>query len=175
MFNVEAPRLITEKDGHQCIKLLTTTLNNPKENMHTNHDALETCVDNMFYNEDVANDTVLNDTVPNDSTSTLPSTLDDEAIEDNTNDETEEVSRGKIHPLSIVDVFEKAEMELNKVNINQVRINKKRRLHRADNFYRNIYHTIINEEDKFDMECNDVDMAQLVTKPWFRITHNMLK
>ena len=51
--------------------------------------------------------------------------LDDEAIKDNDNDETEEVLRGKIHPLSIVDIFEKADMELNKVDVNQVHINKK--------------------------------------------------
>lgn len=172
IFNNELERVVSEKDGHDCIKKLRTTLKNPNNNIDDclNEDALETCIDSMFQNEDRMVDTIVNDSV------NVESNLDGEAIEDNTDDnDVDDVSRGKIHPLSVVDTFKIAEIELNKVNINQVRMNKKNRLDRADNFYRNIYHTILNQEDKFDMECSVINTINIITKPWFRITYEMLK
>ena len=166
MFQQERERSVTEKDGFSYVKSLTTSLKNPDSiaGIIGNNDALELCIDSIFDNTDLINTTDGMDTT---------NTIDDEAIKEH-DDNNNDVSRGKIHALSVIDIFEHANNELLKVNVNQLRINKKKRLQRSDDFYRDIYHTILNDDDQFDGECNDIDNCHLHTKPWLRITYNIL-
>ena len=103
--------------------------------------------------------------------------IDDEAVEDNQpddDDDDDDVRRGKIHTLSIIDIFDHANKELKKVNVNKVRLNKKQRLERCDQFYRDIYNNILNESDEFDTDLSDIVNATQDNKPWFRSTYNIL-
>ena len=82
----------------------------------------------------------------NSNTRNVTNATDNEATEE-ADDNTNDISRGKINALSVIDIFEHANNELLKINVNQLRINKKQRLQRSDDFYRDIYHTILNDDD----------------------------
>ena len=92
--------------------------------MHINHDALQTFVDNVFFNEVVGNGTLPNNDVPNNALM-LSSTLCYEEIEDGTRNEANRESRVKNHPFSVVDLFEKKDIELNKENVNPMCVKEK--------------------------------------------------
>ena len=168
MFDEEQERKVREKDGFNYIKQLTIPLKDPNNvnALHQTDDPLESCIDEIFNNidpiDDMSSDINGNSIV-----------IDDEAVEDN-DDDSEDVRRGKIHSLSIINIFDHANEELTKVNVNMVRKNKKERLRRSDQFYRDIYNNILNERDEFDTDLMDIAQSTQETKPWFRSTYNML-
>ena len=178
MFNKEQTRRINEKDGFYCIKQLNTHLKNRPNSADSNSkpDPLECCIDDIFNNNDIGDETYTNITmVPTDSSNddVIDDVIDDEAIEDN-DEEGQEVRRGKINRLSIIDIFSHAKSELIKVNVSQVRMNKKKRLERSDQFYRDIYNSILNDDDEFDNDINDIINTTVANKPWYRSTYNSL-
>ena len=71
-------------------------------------------------------------------------------------------------------MFDTGNKELTKIDVNQVRHNKKNRLNRADAFYRDIYDHMLNNNDDLDDDCNDIMQSTGTTKPWFRNTYDLL-
>ena len=170
MFNDEEKRIVTEKDGFDCIKQLTTSLKKPND--INKPDQLEECIDDIFYNIDsIDNIDIVTDrsTVLNERSNLI----DEEAVEDNTAS-NENTNRGKIHSLSMLNVFHHGNDELKKINVNKVRLNKKKRLERTDEFYCNIYHEILNDNDELDTHCHDVLVSTVDTKPWYMSTYDLL-
>ena len=53
-------------------------------------------------------------------------------------------------------------------------MNKKKRLERSDQFYRDIYNSILNDDDEFDNDINDIINTTVANKPWYRSTYNSL-
>ena len=162
MFNDEHNRCISDKDGFACIKNLTTPLQKPNVNVNTldKIDHLGDCIDEIFYSQD------LND-------ASIPDPIDDEAVEDNSELRSES-NRGNIHCLALLDIFDHANKELKKIDVTKVRLNKKKRTHRADEFYRDIYNNILDNNDDIDTDCNDLVGSTVVSMPWFRITYDIL-
>ena len=89
-------------------------------------DPLENCIDDTFYNID----SIDNIHIVTDRSTALnnrSNLLDEEAVEDN-NVSKENLNRGKIHSLSILNAFHRGNDELRKINVNKVRLNKKSNL-----------------------------------------------
>jgi len=162
MFNDEQQRCINEKDGFNCINRITTPLQRPTANPNTidKIDHLEDCIDQIFET------TNLNDNIN-------PEPIDDEAIEDNT-EANNESNRGSINSLALLDVFDHGNNELNKIDVTKIRLNKKKRTQRHDDFYREIYANILDNNDDIDTDCNDVVDDTVVCIPWFRTTYDLL-
>ena len=117
MFQDEKERTVGERDRFPCVKCLTASLKNNDSipgAMESNH-TLELFIDSIFDNSE------LND---NSNTMNVTNAIDNEApevVDDNAND----TSRGKINALSMIDIFEHANNELLKFNVNELRFNKK--------------------------------------------------
>ena len=144
MFQDEKERIVSERDGLACIKSLTTFLKNNDSipgTMECN-DALELCIDSIFDNSELNDDS---------NTRNVTNAIDNEATEE-AYDDTNDMSRGKINSLSAIDMFEHANNELIKINVNQLRVNKNQRLQRSDDFHRDTHHAILNDDDQFDVE-----------------------
>ena len=143
MFNEEQSRCVSEKDGFATIKLITTTLKNTTivDVLDGQTDHLGECIEDIFYNIESINTTAIIDSSISSDTVPINDVLDNEAVEVDVsiNDET---NRGKINPLSLINIFDQAKKELEEINVNKVRLNKKKRLQRSDEFYRDIYRNI---------------------------------
>ena len=175
MFGDEVTRHIIEKDGFEKIKHLTTTLTKPlQRDVNTDEiDHLENCIDNIFNTIDSIETMPIVDEPSIDTSHEDNNIIDDEAVEDNTSSNND-INRGKIHSLSLVNVFDEANKKLIEIDVNQVRLNKKNRLKRSDEFYRDIYNQILNNNDELDDDCNDILKSTVTSKPWFMSTYDML-
>ena len=178
MFSKEQTRIIKEKDGFSAIKLIKTELKNASNTSDstTMLDPLESCIDDIFNSNDTCKETYNNNVSSLQVNDTNDDVIDDEANEDAQEEyqDGHEVRRGKIHQLSTIDIFTHSKKELIKVNISQVRMNKKKRLQRSDQFYHDIYNNILNGDDTFENDINDILNTTVVNKPWYRSTYNSL-
>ena len=86
-------------------------------------------------------------------------------------DKSTDTSWGKIYALSVIDIFEYENNEILKVNVNQLRTNKNMRLQRSEDFYCVVHHAILNNDDQFYVECNDMDnfhLRSIMTSHYFQ-------
>jgi hypothetical protein len=175
MFNGEERRYVSEKDGFSYIKSITTTLKNPSavNAAGVQKDHLEECIEDIFYSIDNIESAQINDASIGTESEHNNDVLDTEAVEDD-DETTNECNRGKINSLSLINIFEHGEKELKKINVNEVRLNKKKRLMRSDEFYRNIYNSILENNDNLDADCKEIFESKAISTPWFRSTYDML-
>lgn len=167
MFEEDKGLAVCERDNHARMKSLAASLNNPESNagMNDDNDALESRAESMF------DDTQLTLNKTNDEG--IACAIDDEAIEAS-DKASNRASRGKANAFSVIDIFNYGNNELLKANVNHLRWNKKKLLKQSEDFYCGVRHSMLNDDDEFDMECDDLVDSHAGTKPWFRISRNIL-
>ena len=176
MFGDEITRHINDKDGFESIKHLTTTLTKPlTSNVNMDDiDHLENCIDDIFNTIDsIETMPILNEQTIEDNTQ-VNDIVGNEVIDENTSNNNDDINRGKIHCLSLVNVFDEARKKLIEIDVNRVRLNKKNWLKKSDTFYCDIYNHILNNNDDLDSDCTDILNSTVTEKPWFRSTYDML-
>ena len=84
------------------------------------------------------------------------------------------MNRGNMYCLSLANVFHEASEKRIEMYANQERLNKKNRLLRSNKFYRDVCNHILSDNDDLDYEYDDMFQSTVTSKPWFKITCDIL-
>lgn len=180
MFDIEvANRTMSQNESHSIIDDLSTPLKAKPTLLDNNVDVLEECIDNIFYNnkvdddeeEDVDSMTNGNEVIDDEEDiDEIDDTMnDDEGVEVNTNK-----SHGDIHRLSIVNIFEEGRKELHKMGVQNMRLNRKKRLARCDKFHIKLNEIVLSQSENFEDDCNSILSSTQSDDPWYRSVYKMM-